>query len=269
MEKETNKQIRCSIIICSLNRQESLNRLYRSLEEQTFKDYEIILCEEEGNLVELKDKGWRKAKGEIIVWCDDDIVAESKWLENIVTIFNTRKDVVGVTGPTFVPQEYLKNRDIFKKGLVKRLYNLFFLEGKELLPGLITSCGANTFGGDFATEYSSIYPCDVDFLQPAQFAIRKWVMEEVRGFDLKFTGVAEWCDVDLCYRIKNYGKLIYHPEVKVTHYPIKDKTTTKRLDTKSRYTNYCRFADKYINNSFKHQLYRLFLKTYFKYFCRN
>jgi GT2 family glycosyltransferase len=252
-----------SIVICSINRKDSLGRCLKSIDEQTFRDYEVILCEEEGNLVELKDKGWRKAKGEIIVFCDDDIVAVPKWIENIVTIFDTRKDVVGVTGPTFVPKEYLKNRDIFKKGLVKRLYNRLFLEGKALYPGLITSCGANTYGGDFDTKYSN-KSCEVDFLQPAQFAIRKWVLEKVLGFDLEFKGVAEWCDVDLCYRIKNYGKLIYHPEVKVVHYPINDNTTKKRLDTKSRYLNYCRFADKYIKNSFKHRLYRLFLFTYYK-----
>lgn len=252
-----------SIVICSLNRKESLNRFYKSLEEQTFKDYEIILCEREGNLVELKDEGWCIAKGEIIIFADDDIVAVTKWLENIVTIFNTRKDVVGVTGPTFVPQEYLKNRDIFKKGVLKKLYNRLFLEGKELLPGIITKCGANTFGGDFDTEYSS-KPYEVDFLQPAQFAVRRKILENVMGFDLEFKGVAEWCDVDLCYRIKTYGKLIYHPGVKVTHYPITDKTTNKRLDTISRYRNYCRFADKYIEDSFKHRLYRLFLWTYYK-----
>ncbi len=252
-----------SIVICSLNRQESLNNCLKSIEEQTFKDYEIILCEEEGNLVELKDNGWRKAKGEIIVWCDDDIEAEPKWLENIVTIFDTRNDVVGVTGLTYVPKEYLKNRDIFRGGLIKKFYNWFFLEGRSFEVGKITSCGANTFGGDFQTALSS-KPCEVDFLQPAQFAVRKWVMEEVRGFDLKFTGVGEWLEVDLSYRIKCYGKLIYHPEVKVTHYPIKDKTMKKRLNTKSRYLNYCRWADKYIDITFKHRLYRLFLWIYFE-----
>ena len=256
-------EFKVSLVICSLNRQESLNRCLKSIEEQTFQDYEIILCEEEGNLVELKDKGWRKAKGEIIVFCDDDIVAIPKWLENIVTIFDVRNDVVGVTGPTFVPQEYLKNRDIFKKGVVKKLYNRLFLEGKELLPGLITKCGANTYGGDFDTINSS-KPCEVDFLQPAQFAVRREIMEKVQGFDLEFKGVAEWCDVDLCYRIKNYGKLIYHPEIKVTHYPINDNTTKKRLDTMSRYRNYRRFADKYIEDSLGHRLYRLFLWTYYK-----
>jgi GT2 family glycosyltransferase len=252
-----------SIIICSIGRKDILNRCIKSIQEQTFKDYEIILCEEEGNLVELKDKGWQKSKGDIIVWCDDDIIAEPKWLENIVTIFDTRKDVVGVTGPTFVPKEHLKNRDIFRGSLIHKFYSWFFLEGNKFIPGMITSCGANTLGGDYETKLSK-YPREVDFLQPAQFAIRRWVVEEVRGFDLEFKGVAEWCDVDLCYRIKNYGKLIYHPEVKVTHYPITDKTTNKRLDTKTRYTNYCRWADKYIDITFKHRLYRLFLWVYFK-----
>lgn|SRR3990167_7569905 len=252
-----------SLIICSLNRKESLNRCLKSIDEQSFKDYEIILCEEEGKLVELKDKGWRKAKGEIIVWVDDDIITQPKWLENIITIFDTRQDVVGITGLTYVPPEYLKNRDVFKGGLFKIFYNWFFLEGKAYIPGQITSCGANTLGGDYSTPLSN-QPWEVDFLQPAQFAIRKEILEKVNGFDLGFEGVGEWCDVDLCYRIKPYGKLIYHPEVKVFHYPIQDQTTNKRLETASRYRNYCRWSNKYIKKTFKHRLYRLFLWTYYK-----
>jgi GT2 family glycosyltransferase len=252
-----------SIVLCSIDRQEVLERCLKSIREQTFQDYELILCQEKGNLVELKDKGWRQAKGDIIVWCDDDIVAEPNWLENIVTIFDTRKDVVGITGPTYVPSEYLKNRDVFRKGLIKNLYNWFFLENQQLYPGRITPCGANTYGGDFPTSLSS-KPYEVDFLQPAQFAMRRWVVEKVDGFDLSYIGVAEWCDVDLCYRIKSYGKLIYHPEVKVFHYPITDVTTNKRLETKSRYDNYCRFADRYVKYGIKHRLYRLFLWTYYK-----
>ena len=97
-----------SFIICSYQRAESLKRCLNSIEKQTLKDYEIILCEEEGRLVGLKDKGWRKSKGEIIIWLDDDIeIIDNDWLKNIVAVFNTRQDIVGVTGPTLVPAEYL------------------------------------------------------------------------------------------------------------------------------------------------------------------
>src|SRR3990167_1688579 len=257
-----NKKV--SIIICTLNRPESLSRCVESIKKQSFTDYELIICEEEGRLVELKDKGWRRAKGDIVVWVDDDIVAEAGWLANIVTIFDTRSDIVGVTGATPVPTEYLKNRDIFKKGgVVKWFYDRFFLEGREYLPGVITRCGANTYGANFHTPYQTEWQY-VDFLEPSQFAIRKSVLELVNGFDLGFEGLGEWCDVDLCYRIKQYGALLYHPMVKVYHYPINDDTANKRLETASRYRNYCRWANRYIKKSFKHRLYRLFIWLYYK-----
>lgn len=261
---------KCSIIICSLNRPESLNRCLKSIEKQIFKDYEIILCEEEGRLVELKDKGWRKSKGEILIWIDDDIeVVNNDWLKNIVTIFDTREDIAGVTGPTYVPNEYVKNRDIFKYrnmflGILFHLfYEIPFLDNMALYPGKISKCGVNTLGANYISVISK-QPHFVDFLEPAQFAIRRWVIEKVDGFDLGFEGIGEWCDVDLCYRIKKYGKLLYHPQVKVYHYPVKDKTTDKRLETSSRYRNYCRWADRYIKKTFRHRLYRLFLRIYFE-----
>ena len=259
---DNKENFKASIIICSLNRPESLNRCLKSIEAQDYKDYEIILCQEEGRLVELKDKGWRKAKGEIVVFVDDDIEAQDNWLTNIVTIFDTREDIMGVTGSTYVPTDYLKNRDVFKASFVGWLYNKIFLEGKKLIPGQITKCGANTHGANYPTQESTKTHY-VDFLEPCQFAIRREIMEKVNGFDLGYEGVGEWCDVDLCYRIKQYGKLLYHPEVKVHHYPIKDAICDKRLETASRYRNYCRWADRYIKKTFKHRLYRLFLRIYF------
>ena len=257
--------MKISIIICSLNRSDSLNRCLKSIDKQTFKDYEIILCEEEGRLVELKDKGWRKAKGEILLWVDDDIeVVNNDWLKSIVTIFDTREDIVGVTGSTYVSDEYLKNRDIFRYRnlFVRILYDWLALDNKALYPGLISKCGASTLGANYPTTISQQWHY-VDFLEPSQFAIRKWVVEKVNGFDLGFEGIGEWCDVDLCYRIKQYGKLLYHPRIKVYHYPINDITTNKRLETASRYRNYCRWADRYIKKTFRHRLYRLFLRIYF------
>ena len=253
---------KCSIVICSLNRQESLNRCLKSIERGEFKDYEIVLCEEEGKLVELKDKGWRKAGGEYIIWVDDDIEVQGNWLNNIITIFETREDVVGITGPTYVSSEYLKNRDVFRGGYVGWLYNKLFLDGKKLYPGYISRAGASSHGANYPTEIS-LKSHFVDFLEPSQFAIRRDVMEVVNGFDLGFGGIGEWCDVDLCYRIRKYGKLLYHPQVKVYHYPVKDNVANKRLETTSRYRNYCRWANRYIRRTFKHRLYRLFLKAYF------
>jgi GT2 family glycosyltransferase len=251
-----------SIVISTFNREQILKRLLYALKTQTFQDFEIIISDKEGPLVEARDSGWRKAKGEIIVWCDDDIIPTTIWLQNIVAIFDTRKDIVGVTGPTEIMKEYRKNRDIFKEGLFKKFYNWFFLEGKAYLPGRITSCGVNTIGANYDTKWSRERQF-VDFLEPSHFAVRKWVVEEINGFDMGYGGVGEWTDVDLSFRARDYGKLLYHPEVKVKHCPINDGIKNKRKETKTRYENYCKFADKFGYTSFKNKLYRLFLKIYF------
>ena len=255
--------MKASIIICSLNRPEALKKCLDSIRAQTYTDYEVILCQDEGNLVELKDKSWRKAKGKVCIFIDDDVICDERWLQHIMHIFEGNYWIVGVTGPTYVPEENLKNRDIFRGGLFKKFYNWFFLENKHMSPGKITSCGANTYGANYKTKLSGSYQL-VDFLEPPQFAIRMSVLRAIGGFDLEYKGVGEWCDVDLCYEVAKYGILFYDPRVKVIHLPVQDKAIyEKRLETKSRYKNYIRFAGKWIKPSFKHRLYRLFLKCYY------
>ena len=250
-----------SIIICSLNREASLACLLRTLDMQTRKDFEIIIHKEEAPLAELKEQGVREANGEIIIFLDDDVECDPDWFENMMRWFETT-NAVGVCGPTFVPSDNLKNRDVFKEGLFKKLYNWFFLEGRAYIPGQITTCGVNTIGGSFPCEETR-QMWFVDFLEPSAFGVRKWCIDRAGGIDKFYKGVGEWFDTDLCYRIKGFGPLIFAPDVKVVHRPEKDTTTNKRKETRSRYENYCRWADKFVNKGFKHYLYRLFLKTYY------
>jgi len=253
--------IKASIIICTLNREESLERLLQTLDRQSRKDFEILICRDEGRLAELKHQQFLKANGEIIIFLDDDVECYPTWFENMMEWFDTT-NAIGVCGPTFVPSSYLNNRDVFKNGFFKKLYNDFFLEGRAYVPGQITSCGVNTIGGSFPSEDTrSMW--FVDFLEPSAFGIRRWAIEKAGGIDIHYKGVGEWFDTDLCYRVRGFGPLIFAPNVKVIHKPTKDSTTNKRRETKSRYENYCRWADKFLNKSFKHYLYRLFLKVYY------
>lgn len=251
-----------SVVICSYKRPDALRKCLESLKRQTV-DFELILCTERGNLVELKEKSWRKASGDVIVFIDDDIVIpNTTWLEEMVEWLEKCRSIVGITGPTIVPPNYLKNRDILKDTLFRKFYNWFFLDGLGKFPGTISKCGVNTWGGNyFNTKQTTQW---VDFLEPSQFAVRKKDLETIGGFDLGFTGVAEWCDVDLCYRLKKFGNLMFDPKLWVFHYPVKgDVVYNLRLETKSRYENYCRWADRYVSKSWKHWVYRAFLKVYF------
>jgi len=253
--------MKASIIICTLNREGSLGMLLESLKQQSRQDFETLICREDGPLAELKDKMVKKAKGEIIIFLDDDVTCYVDWFENMMRWFD-ETNVIGVCGPTFVPKANLKNSDVFKDGFFKQLYNYIFLEGRPYVPGKITSCGVNTIGGSYPGPLTSRM-WFVDFLEPSAFGIRSWVISKVGGIDKLYEGVGEWFDTDLCYRVKGFGPLIFAPDVKVVHYPTNDSTTNKRLNTASRYKNYCRWADKFLNKTFKHYLYRLFLKTYY------
>ena len=58
---------KASIVISTFNREKILNRLLEALKLQIFKDFEIIISDKEGPLVEARDSGWRRAKGEYII----------------------------------------------------------------------------------------------------------------------------------------------------------------------------------------------------------
>lgn len=258
--------MKVSIIITTYQRPVQLQRLIDSIKSQNYIDYEIVISDREGDLVAERDRGWRNAKGDILIWLDDDIVCLKDWLKNIVDCFDYRQDVIGLTGLTIVPPENLKNRDVFRGGIFKWFYNWYFQDNKHLLPGRISRWGVNSIGGSYETDYTT-YPQEVDFLEPSMFALRRWVVEGVDGFDLAYNGVGEWCDVDMFQRIKKKYppyRLLFHPSIRAYHLPEQDKAIyTKRLKTDTRYANYCRFADRFVRPSFRNKVYRQFLRLYF------
>ena len=254
--------MKASILICSLDREESLNRLLNSLYDQTRKDFEILICRDKGNLVELKDKLWRKAKGDILIWLDDDVICKSSWFEKLVWFFDHNASMVGYCNSTFIPDGLTEKRDIYKFKFLHYLYNMVFLNGQFYRPCHISPCGVNSIGGSYGTEGRILY-FGCDFLEPSAFALRARAVICADGFDLNYKGVGDWSDVDLCYRVKKYGTLVYDGFEFVYHYPQRDGIANQRLDTKTRYENYCRFADKFIKKTPRHYLYRAFLRSYF------
>ena len=107
-----------SIVICTYGRPESLNETLKSISQQTFKDFEVVLITEKGNLSELRDKGLHSATGRIVSFIDDDVYCPPDWLQGVVEGF--REGILGVSGPSVISEEYQVNRDCLKfKGLRK------------------------------------------------------------------------------------------------------------------------------------------------------
>jgi len=250
-----------SIIIPSIGRKECLEKCLESIKNQSFQDYEVILETEEGELAKIRNKAASKAKGEYLVFCDDDVVATKDWLKSIVRAFSSR-DVFGVSGPSIITDEYRKQRDLFKWKKVKMLYDFVFLGRSSSLPGHITKSGAWTTG---ACDESCRYEGEVDFLEACNMSYRRDVFEQVGGFDESYKGVGDWSEPDLAFRIRKIGgRLLFVQGAKLYHFPSRSGAYKKRKgDSRNRLSNYLLFSKKWVKRCWQNELYKLFLKSYY------
>ena len=252
-----------SVLIPTLDRGEELERCLKSLHEQTFKNFEIIIESERGPLARIRNQAARRAKGEIIVFIDDDVECTSDWLNAIVTSFGEVQSVVGVSGPSTIPQGYKGNRDLFRYSSLKWLYDFFFLERKRALPGHFSKSGAFTTG---ASEEDCSYDGEVQFLEACNMAYKREVFEKLGGFDEAYTGVGEWSEPDLCFRIKNStgGKFYFSPRVRVSHLVSKAGAfKLRKAESAQRMANYWLFSSRWIKPCLSHSAYKLFVRLYY------
>lgn len=250
-----------SIVICTLDRPESLNVTLRSLTHQTFKNFEVILIKEKGNLSELRQKGLNAAKSPLVAFIDDDVHCKPGWLDAVVRCFKERPGVVGVTGPTSVTEEYRQNRDIFKYTKIKALYDWLFLDGLAWKPSYLSSCGAPSTASNH-TGHTNSY--EASFLEACNFTVLREAALAVGGFDPGYTITAEWHEVDLALKLRTKGKLWFSRNAKLFHRPSQAGVYKARLATRHRWDNFIRFQRRWVKPSVKAHLYRGFIWTYLR-----
>lgn len=257
------KYPKVSIIIPTLKRQESLEKCLQSIGKQTFPDYEVILVTEEGSLAELRNQGARRAKGEILVFTDDDVIVSPQWLHAIVSSFASNHRIAGVSGPALITQEFRRNRDLFNIKWAKYLYDVFFCEGRQRLPGHMLRSGAWTTG---ASEGDCNYEGRVDFLEACNMAFRADIFNQLGGFDTEYKGIGDWSEPDLSFRVRRAGyDLWFSRDARLEHQPSRSGAFKKRrADAKNRMANYELFSRRWIRPCLRHTLYKLFMRTYYE-----
>lgn len=253
-----------SIVICTLDRWESLNETLTSLAKQTCKDFEVILITEKGDLSVMRDRGLKAAIGDIVTFIDDDVYCEPTWLQGIVENFKN-KGVVGVTGPTIITREFFKNRDSIR---FKKLYKLQeWIFGVPPHPGRLSNCGTPSMGSNFERPKGRVYEGPVDYLECCNMSVRKKEALDVGGFDHHYYRTSEWCEVDLSLSLKAKGVLWFSPQCKLYHRPSKQGVYAARLRTRHRWDNFMYFqrkwTGKHIKSGFRTELYRRFVWLYF------
>jgi GT2 family glycosyltransferase len=181
-----------SVVIPTYNRSSELSRLLRALErcerppggvefividdgstdhtQQTIASSQLAgligVRQPNGGAASARNRGWRMARGELIVFTDDDCVPTENWLLDVVIAF-TSGDVAGL-GACVVP---------LVPGFLAD-----FVQAERLVG----------HGGDAA---------NVKYLVTANAAYRRSVLEAVGGFDERFPGAAGE-DTDLTMRVQ-------------------------------------------------------------------
>lgn len=242
--------MKLSVVICTSGRPESLKKALQSLDKQVFKDFEILIMRE-SPLVKARDLGWRKAKGEIVSWIDDDVILDKDWARNLVKIFEENPGVGGVSGPTIVPESLLKNRLVFwwygKKNRLARLWVKLVLDNQPLAVGKITKIGWWSPGSNFKQCLKLLGLQDVDYLEACNMSLRRELVRRAGGFDLGYKGTSEWCELDLAMKVKQLGyRLVWSREVKVEHCVSRSGVFIKRKNWRERIRNYLRFRKKHL-----------------------
>ena len=221
--------MRVSVVVCehTMDRYDDLREVVDSLLRQTYDDTEIVLvsdgneavCEQfredydnlagivvhclDANvgLLDARNAGAERATGDVVAFIDDDAIADERWVEELVEVYQT-KDVLAAGGkmtpawiagqPEFLPEEYYWLIGVTHKG--------FGPSGDTELAGEVR----NTFGSNIS--------------------FRRDVFLDLGGFDSDIGGRKgdanlQGGETELCARLREAydSGVYYNPQAAVAH----------------------------------------------------
>lgn len=222
-----------TVTICSLNGGKRIGDCLKSIVEQTYEkeNFEIIVVDdgsidntsdiankykaqvirfnENKGIPVARNAAFKAAKGAIVVSIDDDCIANSEWLENLVNVFSD-ENIIAAGGKIVsysretIAQRYLEatgygnparrmeNKNV---GIIRRLFAYFLTMLKPIM--------------------FEIGVIDVSAVYTANAAYRRDSVIEIGGFDEKLK-TSE--DSDLSARLLKFGKrIVYVPDSVVSH----------------------------------------------------
>jgi len=192
-----------------------------------YKDVRYFLNEFDFGLPAARNTGLKKARGDIIIFLDDDAIPENDYIQNVVKIFQTYENAGGVTGK-------LKNVAVqeIKKGILgrimKRYASFFGISGFFInLDGVgeVLSTGFTSSNFEKVDEIM-----EVKWLSGCNMCYSRKAAEETGLFDNKYTGHAYYEDADFSYRVYKKGyKLYATPHAQVEH--LVSPISRKKLST--------------------------------------
>jgi glycosyltransferase involved in cell wall biosynthesis len=224
-----------TIVICTRNRHDDLRAAVLSIKKQDWPRFDILIVDngddprieglskslgvryvrapDKPNLPYARNVGLHNASGDIIVYCDDDIVAYDGWLRALMETYG--EGIGGVGGFSeiksdagLMEQELISAKGL-KRVLLKAAAWLLDYHGA----GTVTNTGQVTgFAG--LTSLS-----EVDHMQGCNMSFRRDLLEKTGGFDENLgIGYPFRDDTDGSWRVKRLGtRLLFQPHARVFH----------------------------------------------------
>lgn len=301
------KDLTFSVAVSTFNRNEDLLRCLESLRKQTYSDFDIVISnggeyegvkkvaenfkdlkikiinQERKGIVEGRNLGWIHSQADAVCFIDDDLVVSPDWLLNIRETFLSDERIAGVSGPTIIPEERQKNRDLalfledFRKSgniflrLIGKIYFGLILENKVNEVGKILKSGAFTPGSNYEDCLNIPGPIDVDYLEASHMCFRRRLLEEIKGFDYIYKGTGEWNEPDFSFKVRAKGyRLVFNPRAVTYHYISQGGVFKARINSFERSENFIFFYMRWVKpDSFEKALRfgfnLLFINSYWCY----
>ncbi len=197
-----------SVVVCTYRGSSTLVKCLDSLTQLNYPNYEVVVVNDGGDkrvseiaedyasvvlvsmehvgLSAARNRGVEVAQGDIIVFTDDDCVAEADWLQWIAWQFVSQPDLGCAGGPNVPPASETLKQAVIAAAPGGPTHVLLTDASAEHLPG-----------------------CNL--------AVRREVFEEVGAFNSRFWTAGD--DVDFCWRVLDAGyELGFHPGAFVWHH---------------------------------------------------
>jgi glycosyltransferase involved in cell wall biosynthesis len=206
-----------SIIVPTINREQVLCATLTCLFAQDYPDLEILVVDQTGQheeatetflrdataaghlrhiristpgVTNARNVGIRHARGDIVLFCDDDVVIGPDWAARHAENY-ADPTIGGVTGQVLEPGE---------------------------VPTDARPVGRITFCGRLVENFTSVHRMDVQHIKGGNMSFRKSVAQQAGLFDLRFSVPALLEEADFAFRVRRLGhRIVYDPRASLKH----------------------------------------------------
>jgi GT2 family glycosyltransferase len=208
-----------SLIIPTYNRQEIVFQTLQYIKQQSISGFEVVLVDQtesnDSNLNNFKDDGFKykylkiketglpnarnvgaeNAKGDILIFIDDDSIPDSDLIQSYMNLFN----------------DYEKDKFCIGGRIIEKNTNMF-KENNLIVGGWIT------WYGKTLKNFDTVKSGECEWASGGNFGLTKDLFIEAGGFDPNFIGTAVLEDGDFGYAVKKIGgRVYYYPEPVIEH----------------------------------------------------